>query len=458
PAVVAALVDRSSISAAHDAGTGPVRYRQLNTVRAYAVDQLAGAGDADQTMLRAVDWLVRLVEPITRMVHLPDSMLEQLRRDRDNIAAAVDFTTADDDRHMLLAVALARVWQEEDLGTAGRRLLTRALARAPGSVYRAEALAMIAEIACRQGELDQALRSADAAVRLERDREQPIGLARALHVLAFTRLCRGEQTMAIAAQRECLDIVNRFGDEADIALVTSNLAWQLLQAGQDLAAERLLCGRASAGRKLRALPRAHAAAMHTIGALRLAQDDLDAAEESFVEGLCRTPPESLDGAPLIEGLAVIDARRGDPERALCLAAAAGAIRGRLGVVASAEWRHQVERATAAARRRLNVPRAAAATAAGEAIQGPALRSYALRHLVGPPDEVVRRTDQRLLTDREFEIVTLVADGLTNREIADRLHRSVGTVRAAVTALLNKLYLRSRIQLAVWAATRDADVS
>jgi two-component system nitrate/nitrite response regulator NarL len=93
-------------------------------------------------------------------------------------------------------------------------------------------------------------------------------------------------------------------------------------------------------------------------------------------------------------------------------------------------------------------------AAGDRIRGRVLRSYALRDIIATPDEIVRRLpSERLLTDREHEIVTLVADGLTNREIADRLHLSLGTVRAAVTALLNRLYLRSRIQLAVWAATQ-----
>ena len=53
-----------------------------------------------------------------------------------------------------------------------------------------------------------------------------------------------------------------------------------------------------------------------------------------------------------------------------------------------------------------------------------------------------------LTGRENEILSLVASGLSNGEIASRLYLSQGTVRNAVSAILNKLELRDRTQLAV----------
>ena len=55
-----------------------------------------------------------------------------------------------------------------------------------------------------------------------------------------------------------------------------------------------------------------------------------------------------------------------------------------------------------------------------------------------------------LTTRQREIVTLVAEGLTNRQLADRLFISEATVRNHITAILDKLELRDRFQLAVYA--------
>jgi len=54
-----------------------------------------------------------------------------------------------------------------------------------------------------------------------------------------------------------------------------------------------------------------------------------------------------------------------------------------------------------------------------------------------------------LTERENEVLSLVAAGLSNNEIAAKLFLSQGTARNAVSAILEKLNLRDRTQLAVY---------
>ncbi len=54
-----------------------------------------------------------------------------------------------------------------------------------------------------------------------------------------------------------------------------------------------------------------------------------------------------------------------------------------------------------------------------------------------------------LTERENEVLSLVASGLSNGEIAAKLYLSQGTVRNAVSSVLEKLELRDRTQLAVY---------
>ncbi|MCI8495624.1 MAG: response regulator transcription factor [Lachnospiraceae bacterium] len=54
-----------------------------------------------------------------------------------------------------------------------------------------------------------------------------------------------------------------------------------------------------------------------------------------------------------------------------------------------------------------------------------------------------------ITDKELEIIELVADGLSNREIANKLYLSEGTVRNYLSSILEKLELRDRTQLAVF---------
>lgn len=55
-----------------------------------------------------------------------------------------------------------------------------------------------------------------------------------------------------------------------------------------------------------------------------------------------------------------------------------------------------------------------------------------------------------LTQMERNIIRLVAHGMNNKEIAKKLNFSEGTVRNAVSLTLNKLALRDRTQLAIWA--------
>ena len=74
--------------------------------------------------------------------------------------------------------------------------------------------------------------------------------------------------------------------------------------------------------------------------------------------------------------------------------------------------------------------------------------------VTPTDGHQNGTDDYVLplTAREREIAQLVADGLTNDEIAQRLVLTSGTVANHVAHILDKQRLRSRVQLAVRFAT------
>jgi DNA-binding NarL/FixJ family response regulator len=64
-----------------------------------------------------------------------------------------------------------------------------------------------------------------------------------------------------------------------------------------------------------------------------------------------------------------------------------------------------------------------------------------------------RKSGRELTPRELEIAALIAEGLSNAEIAERLVLSRGTVGNHLGHMLRALGVRNRVQIAVWAVLR-----
>ncbi|HEV3086594.1 MAG TPA: response regulator transcription factor [Candidatus Elarobacter sp.] len=90
-----------------------------------------------------------------------------------------------------------------------------------------------------------------------------------------------------------------------------------------------------------------------------------------------------------------------------------------------------------------------AVAAGGAYFDPRIAHVVLRKLSGSP----QRPGNSPLTPRETEILKLIADGVGNAEIAERLYISLGTVKGHVADILAKLSASDRAQAAVTAYRR-----
>jgi DNA-binding NarL/FixJ family response regulator len=90
-------------------------------------------------------------------------------------------------------------------------------------------------------------------------------------------------------------------------------------------------------------------------------------------------------------------------------------------------------------------------AAGEALLAPSVTRRLIEDFCrGPSPDGAAADAARQLTGRELEIVKLVAQGLTNAEIAARLWLSDATVKSHIARILAKLRLRDRIQVVVFA--------
>lgn len=87
-------------------------------------------------------------------------------------------------------------------------------------------------------------------------------------------------------------------------------------------------------------------------------------------------------------------------------------------------------------------------ARGEAVMHPHVAARVMQELRGGPRANVQLSSE--LSERELEVLRLIADGLNNTEIAERLVISEHTVKRHVSNILSKLHLADRTQAAVYA--------
>ena len=84
-------------------------------------------------------------------------------------------------------------------------------------------------------------------------------------------------------------------------------------------------------------------------------------------------------------------------------------------------------------------------AAGDALLAPSVTRRLIERFAALPSAPATPVDDGL-TDREREVLVAVSEGLSNQEVADRLHMGYGTVKTHVGHLLTKLECRDRAQL------------
>ena len=208
-----------------------------------------------------------------------------------------------------------------------------------------------------------------------------------------------------------------------------------------------------------------------IGWIAVISGDFDQAQDSLAEALRlnQIGGQRLGIARGLEAFAALAAARQQPERAARLAGAACQLRESLGHGTGIGPR--IEEVLEFARGRLGTSAAAALFAEGREVTAEDAVGFALgpdQDQPGPtaaaagepawtdPARSAHRGPgaQTPLTPREHEIVRLIAQGLSNREIADELVISPATAARHVANILAKLGFSSRTQVASWATRHE----
>jgi len=466
--VVAAMVDKSILvrQDLRDGTGGHARYRMLETIRAYGQEKLAEAGAETVLRRRHRDWCLRLAER-ARTDWAGDrqaSGLARLRREHANLRAAVEFCLAEPggaEVVLRLAAALPwSYWRAPGLLGAGRRWLSLALTQATApTVERARALLAHTQLALWQGDTAAATRLLDDGEELARRLGAGEELAQACHLRGAGAMFAGDLPAAVdSLERARAILAAASHPDPDLRPhVLFSLAGAAALAGDlDLASAAWDEGWAVIEPRGDGINRAQA--LSIAGLIAWAQGDLDRARAQQVRSIrLRRAWESDDrysAAQCLEMLSWITADQGHHERAAVLLGAADALWTEVGTSITA-FGHYLDHHNACAgqlRTALGAAGFADAFRAGQAMTYQEALTYALDE-PGQPARTPRRGAATPLTGREQQVADLLAQGLSNAQIAAALVISKRTAESHVENILAKLGFTNRTQIAAWVATR-----
>ncbi len=346
------------------------------------------------------------------------------------------------------------------------------------------ALALLAYGALLQGNLGAARELAEEGVRLFREVGEAWGTALALNHLGRATLELGDPVAARPLLEESAALF-RAGNMQRLAMPLNTLGRVALRQGDDTGA-RAYCEEALAVARATGDELFIAEALAQLGTVALHVGDSGQATELYQQSLTliwtRGYRECI--AEDLAGLAATASLLGQPERAARLFGAVEALREVSGIRLSPLPRADYDRAVEGIRAHLDEATFAQAWEKGRAMPLEQAIAEALAtqdepptgtkfpqvneeetSSVVPPGTPLSQSPRALsprralkqhfggLTSRECEVACLVAQGKSNRAIADELVVGVSTVEAHITHIFTKLGFSSRAQIAAWAVDK-----
>ncbi|WP_246257094.1 ATP-binding protein [Amycolatopsis anabasis] len=453
--VLDGLIDKSILLREEDHGVA--RYRMLETVRQYGEDRLRAAGDLLRMKRRHRDRYLELTKRFEAEWFGPGqvALVDWLKHEHANLRGALDFCAGDPGEAvvgLLMVRNIKEYWVLRGINTEGRMWLRKLVEIAPADApNRAAALWMYAFLALVQGDAPAYEASLADAERIAEETGDELDTAYVHHVRAYAAL---------------------IGNDSEQAAKLFQLAVQMFREHQDLGGELWsrynyglaisLAGDLDRGRQvLRECVENCAArgevfwrswALWSRSAAEYLRGDLQAAVDAGLE-LLRLQRRVHDRVIIAFSLTVMAGcatHGGDLRRAARLLGAASTVWRLLGASPTnyAAFLEPMERDIEIVTGGLGVEEALQEFAAGTALSIDQALAYVLAEET-TDTATPSRESRDPLTKREAQIAELVAEGMTNREIADRLVIARRTAETHIDHIMTKLDFTNRAQIAAW---------
>jgi predicted ATPase/DNA-binding CsgD family transcriptional regulator len=479
---VASLIGKSLLYRTEQEGNEP-RLLMLETIREYGLEALAASGEMDVTQHAHAQYYLALAEEAESKLVSAEQLawLDRLEREHTNLRAAMRWLleqaghagtggveqSIGDGKEMALrlAGALWFFWPIRGHFSEGRIFLEYALAAGEGvaTTVRAKALYGAMALAFLQGDYSHAEVCGEESLKLHRELavQYPqeatfkLGLAAMLHGLGYLALLKGDYATVHALCEESLPLLKQVGDRWRIPEALLLLAHACDGRG-DYAGARAMCEESLVLSREIGECSGMAQILLSLGYFAYRQHDYAAARLHYEESLAVSQELGAQWltASCLLGLGEVALAQGQPTWAPRLWGAAEGLRETLDLARRENFglvlqlsveRADYKEAVASARAQLGEEAFAAAWAEGRMMtaeqalvaQGPAAVPQPTATAPRPPAYSAG------LTVREVEVLQLVAQGLTNIQIAQQLILSEKTVTNHLTHIFNKTTTENR---------------
>ena len=422
---------------------GSTRFRLLESHHAFALDRLSEADELQRMHERHYKYFAAALGRADQKWKA-----KWKARESANLWAALAWAPSNvEDKGLALALEVAD--SEFTDHTRARYLLLDLLEQSkPKGALRAKALNLAARLAMRQADHASARTLADSSVAVARQVGDAALIAHTLRGAGVVYHSVGDLDVAARMYEEALSRLKGSHDLRLAIEVKNQLGVLATERGKYQEGLAILMDCVAFGRS-ESDEASTARFLESLANAQFGLGDVDAAAASWKESLAtfRGLNDAFGIIWCIGGLALVAAARGDDERALRLEAVV--------IRLSREWSlsawslriKQLDEACRFAAARLGTRRSESARNDGETMSTARALDYALGE---DRQQAVAATDTGLLSRRERDVVALVAGGMTNREIAERLFIAERTAEGHLERIRNKLGVRSRTEVATWA--------
>jgi predicted ATPase/class 3 adenylate cyclase/DNA-binding CsgD family transcriptional regulator len=451
---IASLIDKSLVRQVARPD-GAVRFGMLEAIREYALEHLEQVGELDTLRDRHTHYFASCASQVEEL--LLDSRGEAsvmgLSHDRDNVLAAIEWAVGrrDGETAFDAASGMAWLWYMRGQLSEGSAWMDRLLAADLPASDRVRMAVLIpaGALAWSGGRFDLATARLHEALRLATAAGKQRTEAMALAFLGNVARSQGDCPRANDLHQRSLALYEQIGNQRGLAWALYDLALDARALRDHDEARRLL------EESLRLFEQqdyrwAIAWASWHLGHLALGAGDARGAAECYGRSLAlyRGIEDGRGIAQAVEGLGAVAAERQDLEGAARLLGGADFLRTTLGALRDPVEHAPYDAQVRALRGALGDRRFRILWEEGRRLSTAALVDAAQK-IAGAGDGAPS-PDARPLTAREQQVATLVARGLSNREIAGALRVTERTAVSHIEHIMNKLGVNSRAQIAVWA--------